>query len=76
MDIKPGGAARNTLVRFVAKENTAAILYNSVWEFDPDIRQLVFIVSGEDERNGVIQLKAIIENRRALEPVVKSSDAP
>lgn len=76
IDIKPAGAARNTLVRFAAKENTASILYNSVWEFDPDVRQLVFIVSGDDDRNGVIQLKAVIENRRGMDPVVKSNDTP
>lgn len=63
-DVALGGALRNIGVQVVARDNLQDILYSSVWEYDPDIRKLAFIVPGTDERTGAIEFKIIPEDRR------------
>lgn len=66
VDVDPGGKARNTGVQLVAREDTKSILYSAVWEHDPDVRKLIFVVPGTDVRTGAVDFKIIPENRRAL----------
>lgn len=63
-DVALGGVSRNIGVQVVARDNLQEILYSSVWEYDPDVRKLAFIVPGTDERTGAIDFKIIPEDRR------------
>ena len=66
VDLKPGGKNRNMAVQIAAHEDLNAILYSAVWEYDPNLRKLVFIVPGNDVRTGAVQFKIIPEDKRAL----------
>lgn len=69
IDIDPGGATRNTSVQLVMRDNLKAIIYSAVWEHDPNIRKLAIVLPGADARTGVVELKIIPEDRRALPPI-------
>jgi hypothetical protein len=43
-------------------------LYSAVWEYDPNVRTVVFMVSGEDPRLSPVAFKAIPEDKTALPP--------
>lgn len=64
VDVKPGGDARNVSVQVAAKDNPKAILYSAVWEHDPNLRKLAFILPGSDDRTGAIEFKIIPEDKR------------
>ncbi|WP_035612549.1 hypothetical protein [Haloferula sp. BvORR071] len=64
VDVKLGGAQRNVGVETVAKANPKAILYSAVWEFDPDLRKLVFILPGGAPAAPTLEYKIIPENRK------------
>ncbi len=66
VDIDPGGKARNTGVQLVARDDLKAILYSAVWEHDPNVRKLVFILPGTDVRTGTVEFKIIPEDRRTF----------
>ncbi len=67
VDVKPGGDARNVSVQLAAKDNPKTILYSAVWEHDPNLRKLAFILPGTDDRTGVVDFKIIPEDRRVAE---------
>ena len=69
VDVDPGGKARNMGMQLVARDDLKAILYSAVWEHDPDVRKLVFVVPGTDVRTGAVEFKIIPENRHAPAPV-------
>lgn len=71
VDTSPGGDARNVGVQLAARDDLKAILYSSVWEYDPQVRKLVFIIPGTDEGTGAIEMKIIPESR-----AVATADAP
>lgn len=71
VDTSPGGEARNVGVQVAARDDLKSILYSSVWEYDPQIRKLIFIIPGGDERTGAIEMKIIPESR-----AVATADAP
>jgi hypothetical protein len=73
VDIAPGGEARNTGVQVVTRQDTKSILYSAVWEHDPEIRKLVFVVPGREVRTGVVEFKIIPEDRRTLAPVAPAA---
>lgn len=75
VEIKPGGRSRNVGVQMAAQEDTHSILYSAVWEHDPNVRKLVFIVPGTDVRTGFAELKIITEDRRVL-ALEEESKAP
>jgi hypothetical protein len=56
-------------MQLVARDDLKAILYSAVWEHDPDVRKLVFVVPGTDVRTGAVEFKIIPENRHAPAPV-------
>ncbi|MCB1130555.1 MAG: hypothetical protein KDN05_05455 [Verrucomicrobiae bacterium] len=66
VDIAPEDSARNVGVQVVERNNTKAILYSAVWEQDPDMRKLVIVIPGTDARSGLIGLKIVPEDNRAL----------
>jgi hypothetical protein len=66
VDIKPGGETRNVGVQTAAKDNPKTILYSAVWEHDPDLRKLVFILPAADPKNPGLQYKIIPENRKVV----------
>lgn len=68
VDIKPGGARRNIGIQMASRADLTAILYSSVWEFEPDVRKLVIVVPGTDARTGAVDLKIIPEDRRSVAP--------
>ena len=68
VDVDPGGEARNTGVQVALPEDTKSILYSAVWEHDPAVRKLVFIIPGREVRTGAVEFKIIPEGRRTLAP--------
>ena len=64
VDVSAGGATRNVGVQLVARDNTKDILYSGVWEYDPEVRKLAFVVPGTNEQSGALDLKIIPEDRR------------
>ena len=67
VEIDPGGAMRNMGIQAAYKTNPAKILYSSVWEHDPDVRELVIVIPGLDARLGEMEFKVIPENRKVVE---------
>jgi hypothetical protein len=63
-----GGAPRGFGVRVALAEAIEQPLYSAVWEFDPDIRTLVFMVPGADPRVSPVVFKAIPEDKKAVRP--------
>lgn len=66
VEIAPGGSARNIGVQLVARDKLKDILYSAVWEHDPDVRNLAFIVPADEVGTGALDIKIIPENRRGL----------
>ncbi len=75
VDLDPGGKNRNMAVQVAARENLGSILYSAVWEHDPNLRKLVFIVPGDDVRTGVVQFKIIPEDKRSLASAAEPASA-
>jgi len=67
VDLNPGGAERNVGVQLALKDNPKALIYSAVWEHDPAVRKLVFIVPGADVTTGVVDFKVVPEDRRVAE---------
>lgn len=63
LDIVPGGVGHNMGVQLFRQEDPKAVLYSAVWEHDPNIRKLIFILSGADSQSLV--LKIIPEDKRS-----------
>ncbi len=61
--VDPGGSARNMEVRLFFRENREKSFYSAVWQYERDIRTLVFLVPGTDPRLGPVAMKMIPENR-------------
>ena len=66
VDISPGGAARNLGMQVAAKDDLKSVLYSAIWEHDPDVRKLVFVLPGTDVRTGAVEFKIIPENKRVV----------
>jgi hypothetical protein len=64
VDVKLGGAQRNVGVETVAKSDIKSLLYSAVWEFDPDLRKLIFILPGGTPQAPTLEYKIIPENRK------------
>lgn len=74
VDVSPGGEARNVSVQVVARAKPDVLLYSAVWEQDPDIRKLVFIVPSPSGEEGEMEFKIIPENRRTA--VLETPEKP
>lgn len=74
VDLSPSGEARNIGIQLVAQDDLKKIRYSAFWEYDPDIRKLVFIVPNLEGSAGAIYCKIIPENRRTLDDAVPSDE--
>lgn len=66
VDVDPGGSARNIAVQLAAKDDLKTVIYSAVWEHDPDVRKLVFILPGKEGSIGGVEFKIIPENKRIV----------
>jgi hypothetical protein len=60
------GEARGFGVRVALADAIEKPLYSAVWEFDPNVRTVVFMVPGEDPRLSPVAFKAIPEDKGAV----------
>lgn len=66
VDVVPAGTDRKAGVLVAPKDDPENILYSAVWNREPDVRKLVFLVPGTDVRTGAVELRVIPEDRRAI----------
>lgn len=66
VDIDPGGQVRNMGIQLAARDNLKQVLYSAVWEHNPEVRKLIFVLPGTDVRTGAVEFKVIAEDRRLL----------
>jgi hypothetical protein len=64
-DIKPGGEARNIGVQLFSDKEPDAVLYSSVWEHDPNLRKLIFIMASGEPGSKDLSLEIIPQDKRA-----------
>jgi hypothetical protein len=57
VEIKPGGDARRVGVQVSTDTEQTVILYSAAWEYDPHLRELVFVVPGSDPQSKALELK-------------------
>lgn len=67
VDLNLGGERRGIGTRIALAEQIEKPLYSAVWEYDPDLRTLCFLVPGDDPRLSPVVFKAIPEDRLALQ---------
>jgi hypothetical protein len=65
IDITPGGEARNLGVQLFSEKEPDAVLYSAVWEHDPKLRKLIFILPGENQSSQDLTLRIIPQDQRA-----------
>jgi hypothetical protein len=65
LDINPGGEARNLGVQLFSDKEPDAILYSAVWEHDPNLRKLIFIMAAGDPSSKDLSLEIIPQDKRA-----------
>lgn len=65
INVEPGGEARNIGVQVFSKETPDTVLYSAVWEHDPNLRKLVFIVPAADPTSKELTLDTIPQDKRA-----------
>lgn len=68
VNIDQKGKARNVGVQIAARANPKKILYSGVWEHDPQVRKLAFLLPGTDGRTGEIATKIIPQDKRFVNP--------
>lgn len=76
VDVRLGGDSRGFGARIALAADFKQPLYTAVWEYNPDVRILCFIVPGTDPRLGPVVFKAIPEDRRSLELAIESAKPP
>ncbi len=67
VDIKPDGPARRLGVQLFMPEKPDEILYSAVWEHDPQVRKLIFMLPGTKPQAKAVELKIIPEDQRIKE---------
>jgi hypothetical protein len=67
VDIKPDGPARRIGVQVSLEGKPDEILYSAVWEHDPQVRKLIFVLSGTNPQTKAVELKVIPEDQRIKE---------
>lgn len=65
IDLKPGGEARNIGVQIFSEEEPDEVLYSAVWEHNPNLRKLIFIVPAEDPDAKTLTLEIIPQDERS-----------
>ncbi|MEI6192744.1 MAG: hypothetical protein WCP45_11465 [Verrucomicrobiota bacterium] len=64
VDIKPDGPARRIGVQVSLENEPDEILYSAVWEYDPQVRKLIFVLPGTNPQTKAVDLKVIPEDQR------------
>lgn len=75
VELLPGGATRGVPVIFGTAGRMTKPVYSAVWEFDPGIRTLCFLVPGTDPGQSPIAVKAIPEDRNTVAREDAGNDA-
>jgi len=75
VDLLLGGETRGIPVIFGTVGEGAKPIYSAVWEFDPNIRTLCFLVPSTDPGQSPVLVKAIPEDRKAVVPVPPEAGA-
>ncbi|MCB1130876.1 MAG: hypothetical protein KDN05_07075 [Verrucomicrobiae bacterium] len=65
VDLAPGGEARNIGVQLTPENGPEEVLYSAVWEHDPNLRKLVFILGDGNEATAELTLAIIPQDKRA-----------
>ena len=65
VDLAPGGEARNIGVQLTPENAPEEVLYSAVWEHDPNLRKLVFILGDGKEATAELSLAIIPQDKRA-----------
>ena len=60
----PGGEARNIGVQVFSPTSPDTILYSAVWETDPNLRKLIFIVPAANPASKELTLEVIPQDKR------------
>jgi len=66
-DIAIEGDARNMGIQLFSESEPDEILYSAVWEHDPNLRKLIFIVAAEDTAIKELTLEIIPQDKRSSE---------
>lgn len=64
VDIKPDGPARRIGVQILTEKEPEEVLYSAVWEHDPQVRKLIFLVAGTNPQTKTLELMVIPEDQR------------
>lgn len=64
VDVIPGGEARNIGIQLFSEAEPTTILYSAVWEHDPNLRKLVFILPQADPAQKELKLEIIPQDKR------------
>lgn len=67
VDIKPDGPARRLGVQVSMEKEPDEILYSAVWEHDPNVRKLIFVLPASNPETKALELKVIPEDQRIKE---------
>lgn len=67
IDLDLGGDKRGFGARVALEESIETPVYTAIWEYDPEVRTLCFVVPGTDPRLGPVAFKAIPEDRITLQ---------
>jgi len=65
IDIAPGGEARNMGLQLFSEAAPDVVLYSAVWEYDPNLRKLIFIVPAENPASKELTLEIIPQDKRS-----------
>lgn len=67
VDIKPDGPTRRIGVQVSMEKEPDEILYSAVWEHDPQVRKLIFVLPASNPQTKALELKVIPEDQRIKE---------
>ena len=67
VDLELGGETRGFGARVALAETIETPVYTAIWEYDPEVRTLCFVVPGTDPRLGPVAFKAVPEDRITLQ---------
>jgi hypothetical protein len=73
VDLDLGGEKRGFGARVALEETIETPVYTAIWEYDPEVRTLCFVVPGTDPRLGPVAFKAVPEDRITLQLEAEAS---
>jgi hypothetical protein len=67
VDLNLGGETRGIGTRIALADDIAKTIYSAVWEHNPDVRTLCFLVPGTDPRLSPVAFKSVPEDKLLLQ---------